>query len=90
MNSKREVYQLKDSNLIDVSFDVPRVHVSNSLRKSVTLCKVIRTKPNSAKRLPKDTKTHRYNFMTLLHSIVKLLKKSTLFLKTPRILNCFK
>ena len=57
MNNKHEVYQSKDSDFIDVAFDVPRVHVSYSLLEPITLRKVIRTKPNSAKRWQKDTKT---------------------------------
>ena len=58
--SKGEVDQLKYSDFIDVVyvFDVPRVHVSDSLREPITLRKVIRTKPNSAKRWKKDAKTH--------------------------------
>ena len=58
--SKREVHQPKDSDFIDVvyGFDVPRVHVSDSLLEPFNLRKNIRTKPNSAKRRQKDTKTH--------------------------------
>ena len=31
MSSKRKIHQSKDSDFIDVAFDVPRVHVSDSL-----------------------------------------------------------
>ena len=58
MSSKRKIHQSKDSDFIDVAFDVPQVHVSDSLWEPITLRKVILTKSNSAKRWQKDTKTY--------------------------------
>ena len=84
MSSKREMHQSKYSDFIDVVFDVRRVHVSDFF-ESLQLC-AKSSEPNQTRG--KDGKRIRKHiniiFITMLHSIAKLLKKSTLSLKTPR------
>ena len=76
MSSKCEMHQSKYSDFIDVVFDVPRFHVSDSLSSELN-----QTRGKDGKRIRKNINII---FITMLHCIVKLLKKSTLFLKTPR------
>ena len=86
MNSKCEVHQAKYSDFIDVMYDLTCPgFMLVTLFESLYLCakssELNQTRRKDGKKIRKHIDI---TFITMIHSIAKLLKKSTLVLKNPR------